>query len=238
MVHKMELNKLYLFLDGESIDHDYDSKKDSIDRLFSNDNTHTIIRRTLVDVNHSELSRIKSEQIQDNNTPNIKMFEEKIFRRPLTKGETKFVQLMLKHSCLLKKYIASFIENAVYVTENGSFLEKYLSKPNRLGLTHFFPYVRIMNVNQVLEFLDISAKSHGLYLGTKSKTALTPWYQIYLYTRTNYLPVIYKNSFRYPPKKPSQTIQALIFRFLKALFCLDYLGIQHYFGLGKQHSIL
>lgn len=48
------------------------------------------------------------------------------------------------------------------------------------------------------------------------------------------MPIIYKNSFRYPPKKPSQTIQALIFRFLKALFCLDYLGIQHYFGHSRK----
>lgn len=222
-----------MFLDSESIDHNYNLKKGAIEKLLSNSDTQTIVQRTLFDVNHAKLSRIKtSEQSLDAAT--TKMFEKQIFRRPLTIGETKFVHLMLRHSCLLKKYINSFIENAAYITENSSFLEKYLSKPKSLGLIHFFPYVRIVNLDQALEILDINAKSQGLYLGTRSKTALTPWYQIYLYTKSTYLPVIYKNSIRYPSKKPSQTIQALIFRLLKALFCIDYLGIQHYFGHSRK----
>lgn len=101
----------------------------------------------------------------------------------------------------------------------------------------FFPYLRVANTEHACEVLDIFAKSKGLYFGTRSRGALTSWYQIYLYTKSNYLPVVYKNAFRFPPKRPSQTIQALIFRFLKAFFCVDYLGVQHYFGYSRKATI-
>ena len=125
----------------------------------------------------------------------------------------------------------------MYVTENRIFLENYLGITNKLGLNSFFSYLRLVNTEYACEILDIFAKSKGLYFGTRSRGALTPWYQICLYTKSNYLPVVYRNAFRFPPKRPPQTIQALIFRFLKILFCVDYLGVQHYFGYSRKATI-
>jgi hypothetical protein len=229
-------NGLNTFLDSESINHYYDVKKDSVERLLSVSGLPLDIQRTALHVNYEHLSRIKTfEQMEDNsNTLTLKMFERRIFRRLLTEGEAKFVLLMLRHSSLLKIYVSSFVQNAIYVTENIFLLGNYLSKKEKPGLNHFFPYMRVVDINQALEIIDLFAKSHGIYLGTRSKTELTSWYQIYLYTKSTYFPLIYKNTLRIQPTKPSQTVQALIFRFLKTLLCVDYLGIQHYLGHSRE----
>jgi hypothetical protein len=49
--------------------------------------------------------------------------------------------------------------------------------------------------------------------------------------------VVYKNVFVDISKLPSAEIRALIFRFLKILLCVDYLGTQHYFGLSREESV-
>ena len=193
------------------------------------------IQRTSLTVNWSVFNRIKTydEKIVNDNLK-VMQLGNQIFKRTFTEGEAKFVLLMLKYSSRFKKYASLAIKNAVYVTENEFLLANYLSVNKRPGLGQFFPYARVVNVKQALELLDLFAKSRGLYLGTRSKTDLTSWYQIYLYTRSSYFPVIYKNTIHNRPAKPSQTIQALIFRFLKAFLCIDYLGIQHHFSHSRK----
>jgi hypothetical protein len=51
-----------------------------------------------------------------------------------------------------------------------------------------------------------------------------------------YAPVVYGNKYFGISKAPSTEINALIFRFLKAILCKDYLGRQHYFGLSRGDS--
>jgi hypothetical protein len=233
----MSQNKLFIFLDSESIDSNYDVKKDEIERLISISNLPLDIRRTPLSINQTVLKKVKTcEEKEGNDIMTIMKLRDQIFRKTFTEGEAKFVLLMLKYSSIQKKYVRLVIKNAVYVTENKFLLANYLALHKRPSLNQFFPLARIVNVNQALELLDLFAKSHGLYFGTRSETDLTSWYQIHLYTKSSYFPVIYKNTIHNQPTKPSQTIQALIFRFLKALLCIDYLGIQHHFGHSRKAS--
>ncbi len=166
------------------------------------------------------------------------MLEKEVFQRPLSEGEKDFLFLILIHSALVRPYINTFIKNSVFVTQNRIFLNStYSVKKEKKCLIAFFPYLRLVNPEGALEILDLYAKTKGIYFGTGSKRDTTAWYQLYLYTQLTHAPVVYKNAFVEISKLPSAEIRALIFRLLKILLYVDYLGTQHYFGLSRKESV-
>jgi hypothetical protein len=86
----MTVNELYVFLDSESLDNVYALKKETIEKLISNDGEPFIIQRTSLNVNHVELTKITTcEQKQSSSVSELRTIEEKLFKKSLTEGEKR-----------------------------------------------------------------------------------------------------------------------------------------------------
>jgi hypothetical protein len=229
--------ELYIFLDSETLDDSYFQNRHNTDRLLSCKGPFNITRSVfapksyeLVKITQSRSDkRISESKLQS-------LVRNSILTKPLTQGQNEFLHMIVKYASTHKDFNRTYISNAIFVTENPCFLEKLISRDREIFcLRDFFPTLRLVNVNQALEICDIFAKSKGLYFGTRSGVDVTPWYQLYLFSKLTHCPVAYQNSFI--NSNPSEVVKALVFRFLKVLLCIDYLGQQHYFAQSIKQSI-
>lgn len=181
-----------------------------------------------------EESRPESRDIETKTVNVVNGISKKLFKKPLTDGEREFLCLIVKYASTNKNFKSTYVDNAVYVTESHDILGKFVGTNNssELQLRALFPTLILIDLDQALEVLDIFAKSIGYYFGTKTEGDITPWYGLFLFSKLSHCPAFHKNTFI--NSRPSEFIRALVFRFLKILLSIDYMGEQHYFGRSRR----
>jgi hypothetical protein len=232
-------NDLYVFLDTASLDDAYSQSKNKLDRLLLYHNKKPFIfERSSIESVIDIISRVKKSKFEsaDFDIKTIKVtngINNKLFEKPLTEGEKQFLRLIVKCASTNNNFKSTYVDNAVFVTENHDFLGKFIATDNKsdLHLRAFFPTLRLVDLDQALEVLDIFAKSNGYYFGPKTEGDMTSWYGLFLCSKLSHGPAFHKNVFI--NSTPSEFVQALVFRFLKILLCIDYMGEQHYFGRSR-----
>lgn len=233
-------NELHVFLDTESLDNTHLQNKNKLDRLLLYNNKKPFIfQRSSFKPNTDAIANIKESdfEIRDIEAQLIRTISNELLKRSLTDGEKVFLHLIIKHASTHEKFKNRYIDNAVFITENFDFLDKFIATDDskQLDFRAFFPSLRLVSIDQGLEVLDIFAKSNGYYFGTRTGVDITPWYKFYLFSKLTHCPAVYKNIFI--SSRPSEFVRALVFRFVKVLLCIDYLGEQHYFGKSRKELI-
>src|SRR6266498_2941211 len=126
----MTENQLFIFLDTESIDNTYFQNKNNVDRiLFYDKRRPFVIERSSFKPKIDAIAKIPESNF-DSNSPKVEAIGKintELFKKSLTDGEVKFLHLILKHGSTHTNFNRTYIDNAVFITENDNFLQKLLS---------------------------------------------------------------------------------------------------------------
>lgn len=196
----MAENELHVFLDTESLDNTYSQNKSKLDRLLLYNNKKPfIIERSSFKPNTDIIAKVNESRFESRNieTQAINLINNILLKKSITDGEREFLHMILKYASTNEKFKSTYIDNSVFITENYDFLGKFIATDNNsvLHFRGFFPTLRLVNIDQGLEVLDIFAKSSGYYFGTRTGVDITPWYELYLFLKLSHSPAVYKNTF-------------------------------------------
>lgn len=229
---------LTVFLDSKSINDVYNEKHNLIEDLLTRDPSLFEIYRTTCDVNQEKIKEI----------PSMPKIEGKGFNQNTLNSLYQNLSFIPKNSCqeqfffFLLKYArqrnnSDYIYESVYVSENPIFFEKFLPGGTRVNcLKDFFPNLILLNLDQLKEVLDYYEKRNDCYYFNHIKLNLKEeWYFNMLFSN---LPELSNALIKFKQDADIvELLKSLAFRFRKLFYCINCLGIEHYFGNLKKHPI-
>jgi hypothetical protein len=128
-----------------------------------------------------------------------------------------------------------YIHESVFVSENPIFFEKYLRGSAKVSLKHLFPNLTLLNLDRLKEVLEFYEMKSGNYYFKHVRLDLKEeWYFRILFSK---LPAL-ANAFNYSKdENVIKLLSALAFRFRKLFYCINTIGIEHYFGNLKRDPL-
>jgi hypothetical protein len=235
-----QIKALDICLDSESINSVPPSSKEIVDRLLLYHNSKNIYYNFLRSVHNSSsnlVSTVSETQYPatDDDQQLVYTIARNALKKPkLSDGEKSFLLFICNHSGLSQSHkvinTGHDIKDKVFVTENEDFLGRRFSFDRSLSLESFFPGIRLVNLKDCLDIMDLFAKTHDLYFRSPNTNATMTkgyWYWIYFRYKIPHYNVT-------PPVSPSLTTQndilhAFAKRFCYLLIAIDELGKLHYF---------
>jgi len=129
-----------------------------------------------------------------------------------------------------------YIHESVFVSENPIFFEKYLRGSPKVSLKHLFPNLTLLNLDRLKEVLDFYEMRSGNYYFNHVKLDLKEeWYFRILFSD---LPALANALNKYSTDEDViKLLKALAFRFRKLFYCINTIGIEHYFGNLKRDPL-
>ena len=152
----------------------------------------------------------------------------------LSEGEKSFLLSIYNYSGLSETgritETGRNIKDKLFVTENEDILSKCYSLDGKVSLESFFPGIRLVNLHECLEILDLFAKTQNLFLrAPDTNVNMDMWYWYWIYFRLK-IPH-YNVAIPKPNSLEAQNdiLRALGKRICHLLFAVDELGKLHYF---------
>ena len=256
-------NKLTIILDTESLDKYYCNHKDQINKMLSYYNRFPFLFMRIKGNCNNKIIReiVEIPPIADNLQ---NKFNETFFNSiniiPKNERQKEFIHSIFQFG---HHKNPNYLHNLLFVTENDYFLEKYITSKSKidynqinnfskwhkeniksekvndllkdnslsLSLKDFIPNLLLTNCFRALEVMDLFAKDNGIYFGIKDFQVKNNWYELFIHSKLPHVPMDQSSlsTFHY--------IIPLIFRLLKLMLSIDYLGIEHYFGNRKKNII-
>lgn len=226
---------LTIFLDSISIDSKYNEKRGLIEDLLHRDPNLFSILRSTCDVNQEKIRQIPSvPNIEWNNQVALDKIYQSLNFRPRNCCQEQFFFNMSKYANQKKD---DYNHESAYVTENPIYFEKYLPGGEKeTCLKSFFPNLILVNLERLKEVLDYYEKKNDSYYFDHAKLNLKwEWYMKTLYSNLPELPSMLSKHVLNTDM--TDFLSALAFRYEKMLYCVNCIGIEHYFGNLKKDLI-
>jgi hypothetical protein len=229
---------LTVLLDSKSIDDAYNEKHDLITDLLTRDPSLFKVCRTTCEVNQEKIKEIPSNpKIEGKgfNQNTLNNLYHNLSFRPKNTCQEQFFFFLLRYARQTNN--SDYIHESVYVTENPIFFEKFLPGGTRVNcLKDFFPNLILVNLEWLKEVLDYYEKKNEYYYFNHIKLDLKEeWYFKMLFSS---LPSFLNTLAKYSENKNIVSLlKSLAFRFRKLFYCINCIGIEHYFGNLKKDPI-
>jgi len=187
-------NTLGLCIDSDSINSVYHSRKETVDRLLlyhidDNEISYYNFVRSPYDPSPNVVSKIPVVQYakSEEDEQKVERIGINALKKPrLSDGEKNFLLSISNYSGLFQTLdvieTGHNIEDKLFVTENEDFLSKRYSLNRKVSLESFFPGIRLVNLLDCLEIMDLFAKTHGLYIRSPN-ARMDKWYWYWIYFR-------------------------------------------------------
>ena len=232
-------NTLKIGIDTESINSVSQSRKEIIDRLLLyHNNTYYDFVRSAYDSSPNVVSNIPKIQhpaVQKDQQLIEMIAKQALGKSRLSDGEKGFLLLICKYSGLCDTLgvmdTGQNIEDKLFITENEDLLSRRYSFDRKVSLESFFPGIRLVNLWEGLEIMDIFTKAHDLFCSSPNTNARMEkgyWYWIYFRWRVPHYNVPLPKSSTLTA--PNDILHALGKRACYLLIAVDELGKLHYFG--------
>lgn len=151
-----------------------------------------------------------------------------------SEGEKSFLQFISNYSGLSQTgRIMDTDHNTkdkLFVTENEDILSRCYSLDRKVSLESFFPGIRLVNLHECLEIMDLFTKTKNLFLRSPNTNANMDkgyWYWIYFRWKIPHYNVAIPKS--NSPEAENDILNALGKRICHLLIAVDELGKLHYF---------
>jgi hypothetical protein len=229
---------LTILLDSISINAVYDEKRNFIEDLLSRDPSLFRITRTTCHVNQEKIREIPSiPEIEGKGFDQKKLnsIYENLSFHPKNPCQEQFFFLLLKYA--RQRNNLDYIYESVYVSENPIFYEKLLPGGTKVNcLKHFFPNLILVNLERLKDVLDYYEKKNEYYYFNHIKLNLKEeWYVRTLFSN---FPELSNALTKYRQNvNIVKLLKSLGFRFRKLFYCINCIGIEHYFGNLRKDPI-
>jgi hypothetical protein len=241
-------SKLGICIDSDSINSVYHSRKDIVDRLllYYSDNNQSdyyhFVRSAYIS-SPNIVSTIPETQYSKDDDQKVDIIARNALKGlGLTEGEKNFLLSIYNYSgqsqTLDVMESGHNIKDKLFVTENEEFLSRRYSTQS-VSIESFFPGIRLVNLHDCLDIMDLFAKTHDLYLRSpKTNASMNKgyWYWIYFRWKVPHYNVPI-------PRSSSLTalndiLHALGKRICYLLIAVDELGKLHHFNSDDEIMIL
>ena len=229
---------LTVFLDSESINSVFNQKQDLIDDLLIRDPSLFNICRTTCDVDQEkikEITPIPKIEGRDFNQNTLGSIYQKLSFHPKNSCQGQFFYFLLKYA--RQRNNSEHVYESVYVSENPIYFEKFLAGGTKeICLRDLFPNLVLVNLERRKEVLDYYEKKNECYYFSHTKLDLREeWYFRTLFSK---LPALQNAFAKYSENIDMvKLLRSLDFRFRKLFYCMNCIGIKHYFGNLKKDPI-
>lgn len=233
-------NTLNIGIDTESINSVSNSRKEIIERLLYHDNNNTYYNfvRSAYDSSPNVVSNVPKIQhpaVQSDQQLIEMIAKKSLGRSRLSDGEKSFLLLIYKYSglCEARRVMDTGrnIKDKLFITENGDLLSRRYSFDRNVSIESFFPGIRLVDLREGLEIMDIFTKAHDLYCNSPNTNARMEkgyWYWIYFRWKVPHYNVPHPKSSSLTA--PNDILHALGKRACYLLIAVDELGKLHHFG--------
>ncbi len=229
---------LTVFLDSQSINSVYNEKHNLIEDLLARDPFLFRICRTTCDVDQEKIKEIFSipkieGRIFDQNALN-KMYQNLSFR-PKNSCQEQFFYFLLKYARQMNNL--DYVHESIFVSENPILFEKFLTGGTKVNcLKDFFPNLVLLNLERLKVVVDYYEKKNEHYYFNHIKLDLKEeWHFKTLFSN---LPSLQNALAKYSKNvNIVKLLRSLAFRFRKLFYCINCIGIEHYFGNLKNDPI-